>query len=248
MTPASPGSSSVAWVVQEARGGRLEGRRRWNWRNDGLPRSGITSLKGHLRVVTVDRHETEVECQVRVIRCGHDQKACEPGAVRRPDRRRGTTLDQRIESTFVRAVGIDYPGSSRARGRSWKYSEGSTVRWKAIRFPSGDHAGLNAVLATTRGAEPSGLTPTMWFGVRRRPRARSRRRPPLSDGGRVDIRTGKDPTAWSPPRSASPAGIGHVVADATGRIPALEGDPAPVRRQFARGPAGPGSATASRSP
>ena len=54
-------------------------------------------------------------------------------------------------TTQVRAV----------HGRSSKYSEGSTWRWKAIRFPSGDHAGLNAVSATTRGSDPSGFTTTM---------------------------------------------------------------------------------------
>ncbi len=125
MTPALPGVIAGGMGRSGARGGRLEGRRRWNRRDDGLPGSGITIQEGDLWIVTVDRHHPVVESEVRVIRCGHDQNAREPGPVGRPLRRRGATLHQRIETTFVRAVRIDDPGPSRARAVR-KYSEGST--------------------------------------------------------------------------------------------------------------------------
>ena len=114
MTPALPEVIAGGERCDQGLGGRLEGRRRWDRRDDGLPGSGITIQEGDLWIVTVDRHHPVVEPEVRIIRCRHDQHAREAGPVGRPLHRRGATLHQRIETTFVGAVRIDDPGPSRA--------------------------------------------------------------------------------------------------------------------------------------
>ena len=145
MAPASPGPSTWRAVSGRSEAGANGGRRK---RGDHRLPASVCVRQDHRRAAAVDHDDAEMERHRATISARSSpgrRSAIRTLASRVPsgDHCGGAPHPSPISSSWRSLLPSASMIHVRAvHGRPWKYSDGSTVRWKASCWPSGDHVGL----------------------------------------------------------------------------------------------------------